>query len=74
MVMPFDIQTCSLRVTGWMTDSSYVNYTTYGIVLNKFHNSSELNLVKSQTNSFESNADTYTSSNVVFEFTQATIS
>ena len=66
---PFDIQTCSLRVTGWMTDSSYVNYTTYGIVLDEFHNSSEWDLVKSQTYSFESDTEEYTSSNVVFEFT-----
>ena len=52
-----------------MTDSSYAKYTTYGVVLDELHNSSEWELVKYKTNSYESKTEEYTSSNVVFEFT-----
>ena len=66
---PFDIQICSLRVTGWMTSAQYVTYKGDSIVFREFHNGTKWTLLNFTTNSFEITTDDYTTSNVVFEFT-----
>ena len=66
---PFDVQTCALRVSGWMTDSHYINYTSGSIILSSFQNSNEWDLLTYKSNSFNVDIDRYTTSHVVFEFT-----
>ena len=66
---PFDVQTCALRVSGWMTDAYYINYTSRNIILSTFQDSTEWDLLAYKSNSSNLDIDGYTTSHVVFEFT-----
>ena len=65
---PFDSHTCFIKVSGWGTDASYVNYTENGIFREDLQNSTEWELVSSKAKSIQINRS-YTLSNVEFHFT-----
>ena len=65
---PFDSQTCFIKVSGWGTDASYVNYTENGIFPEDLQNNTEWELVSSKAKSMPINRS-YTLSNVEFYFT-----
>ena len=65
---PFDSQTCFIKVVGWMTDASYVNYTDNGIDLKDLQNNTEWELVSSTAKSIQLNR-VHMLSNVEFHFT-----
>ena len=65
---PFDSHTCFIKVSGWGTDASYVNYTENGIFREDLQNSTEWELVYSKAKSMPI-IRSYTLSNVEFHFT-----
>ena len=65
---PFDSHTCFIKVSGWGTDASYVNYTENSIFREDLQNSTEWELVSSKAKSMPI-IRSYTLSNVEFYFT-----
>ena len=65
---PFDSHTCFIKVSGWGTDASYVNYTENGIFREDLQQNTEWELVSSEAKSKQINRS-YTLSNVEFYFT-----
>ena len=66
---PFDSQTCFIKVSGWTTDASYVNYTAYSIFLEDLQQNTEWELVSSEVKNIHMNRAHYILSNVEFYFT-----
>ena len=65
---PFDTQTCFIRVSGWGTDASYINYTANDIHLDGLEINSEWDLVSCEAKSFQIRK-AITMSDVKFYFT-----
>ena len=65
---PFDTQTCFIKVTGWGTDASYVNYTANNIYLDEIENNTEWELVSYEAKSIQIKT-IMTTSNAKFYFT-----
>ena len=66
---PFDTQTCFIKVCGWVTDATYVNYTANRILLNDFQSNTEWDLVSSVAKSIQLNTTYFNLSVVEFHFT-----
>ena len=66
---PFDSQSCFIKLTGWITDASYVNYTVQGLFLQYLQTNTEWELVSSEAKNIHMNRAHYILSNVEFYFT-----